>query len=391
MTLFAHSWHKICGSDSLFCRSESSWLRAFIICLIYALFCLGLVMIYSTASAQQLDRALPLSTPLALLAKQLTHALIAIAIAYGLFLTPLKSWMAYSPWLMGALVLVLVLLLIPGWAREMNGSKRWFLLFGFSIQPSELVKVVMPSYLIAQFSHSRPRSSQEWCKRLCLPALSILLVLLEPNNGTAALLLVELLFLLWLLGTPWLVALLPLFLLMTAIGISAISSPYVQSRLEVFWHPEKDLLGRGHQPHQAKIAVGSGGLWGKGVGHSLQKFSYLPEAHNDYIAAIFAEEFGFGGVTLLITLWMLLAATLFSLCLECQQVPHLCLLAAAMSFGLLTQATMNLAVVVGLCPATGLNLPFFSHGGCSLLASCCAIALALKAHKESTAHSSIVP
>ena len=144
--------------------------------------------------------------------------------------------------------------------------------------------------------------------------------------------------------------------------------------VNVYLNPELDIRGRGHQPYQAKIAAGSGKLMGKGPGNSLQKLSYLPEAQNDYIAAIYAEEFGFLGMIVLITLYMLVAYFGFSVAISTADQVGLCV-AASFTFLISFQAFMNLGVVSGLLPSTGLNLPFFSQGGSSLIVNMMAISL----------------
>jgi cell division protein FtsW len=141
-------------------------------------------------------------------------------------------------------------------------------------------------------------------------------------------------------------------------------------------NPELDLKGKGHQPYQAKIAAGSGQLLGRGPGNSLQKLSYLPEAQNDYIAAIYAEEFGFLGIVTLIVLYMIIAYVGFYIAHICQDRNGL-YFATAITFLICFQAFMNLGVVSGLLPSTGLNLPFFSQGGTSLMANIAGLGLLL--------------
>jgi cell division protein FtsW len=142
----------------------------------------------------------------------------------------------------------------------------------------------------------------------------------------------------------------------------------------VYLNPELDIRGRGHQPHQAKIAAGSGKLFGKGPGNSWQKLSYLPEAQNDYIAAIFAEEFGFVGMMGLIFLYMLFALLGFTIAYRCEDLGGL-YLGVVVTFLVAFQAFLNLGVVSGILPSTGLNLPFFSQGGSSLIANLMGIGL----------------
>jgi cell division protein FtsW len=150
--------------------------------------------------------------------------------------------------------------------------------------------------------------------------------------------------------------------------VFAYNLSYVSARLKVYMNPELDLKGKGHQPYQAKIATGSGRLFGRGPGNSLQKLSYLPEAQNDYIAAIFAEEFGFLGIFSLICLYMSVACLGFYLALFSDTKEGF-YFASTITFLIAFQAFLNLGVVSGLLPSTGLNLPLFSQGGSSLMAN----------------------
>ncbi len=159
-------------------------------------------------------------------------------------------------------------------------------------------------------------------------------------------------------------------------SVSAYHLPYVTARLKVYLHPELDLKGKGHQPYQAKIAAGSGRLFGRGPGNSLQKLSYLPEAQNDYIAAIYAEEFGFIGISCLILLYMLIGYVGVYIAHHTEERSGF-YLAAVITFLVCFQAFMNMGVVSGLLPSTGLNLPFFSQGGTSLMVNIMAIGLLL--------------
>lgn len=157
--------------------------------------------------------------------------------------------------------------------------------------------------------------------------------------------------------------------------------PYVTQRIQVYLHPELDLQGRGHQPYQAKIAAGSGGLLGKGLGESLQKLTYLPEAQNDYIAAIYAEEFGWVGMLFLILLYSLLVAWGYQMAMRAVDLEGF-YVAATMTFLIGLQAFLNLAVVSGLIPSTGLNLPLFSQGGTSLVANLVLIGFLLSVDRQ---------
>jgi len=156
---------------------------------------------------------------------------------------------------------------------------------------------------------------------------------------------------------------------------------HVPDRIRVYLNPELDLQGKGHQPHQARIAAGSGGLLGKGIGESLQKMDYLPEARSDYIAAIYAEEFGFIGMLGLIMLYMTIGGIGFAIAAKAPRIEGFYLV-SILTFLICFQAFLNLGVVSGLLPSKGTNLPFFSHGGSSLMVNFIAIGLILSVAKK---------
>lgn len=347
-----------------------------IFCLFIAvsiLFLIGLVVIFSTTSAEVLDQDLKISTHHALL-KQIAYffaGLIALLAAYRF---GYKRFINNSPLLLGLLTIFLILIFIPGIGKEVNGAKRWITFFGFQFQPSEFVKFTLPAFFIYAISKESRITFTAFLKALAVSIIPIALIAIEPNNGTAFVMffsLVVLFFLMRIKAKYWAI---PLTAIVLAGGSFASQLPYVKARIHVYLHPESDLFGKGHQPYQAKIATGSGKLKGKGLGKSLQKLSYLPEAQNDYIAAIFAEEFGFIGISLLIFLYSFLIYTGYS-------ISSLAKDRAGFNFGASItiligfQAFLNLGVVSGLLPSTGLNLPLFSQGGSSLIANLTEIGL----------------
>lgn len=337
---------------------------------------IGLLMIFSTTSAGVLDHDLEKSTHLAFL-KQVYYCLAGFFLSLALFKIGYQRLLELTPLLLSIFVVLLVLTLIPGIGKEVNGSKRWLSIFGLSFQPSEFVKYLVPAYFMKRYlSYSKGFFFPDFLKLSLTVAIPMFLILIEPNNGTTLVIAATLLALFLLLGVPikyWGLSLLP-FLLIG--GIFAYQLPYVSARLSAYINPETDLKGKGHQPYQAKIAAGSGKLLGKGPGNSLQKLSYLPEAQNDYIAAIYAEEFGFAGIFFLIFLYMLLAWVGFSIAFHAKNAEGF-YLASSITFLISLQAFLNLGVVSGLLPSTGLNLPLFSQGGTSLMASMAGLSILL--------------
>jgi cell division protein FtsW len=232
------------------------------------------------------------------------------------------------------------------------------------------VKYFTPAFFIHYIikKDASKLSFKEFGLLTALCALPIVLIIIEPNNGTAGVVGISLIVLFFLTRIPFKYWAVPLGVFVFAGGIFASQLPYVQARLKVYFHPELDLKGKGHQPYQAKIAAGSGQLFGKGPGNSLQKLSYLPEAQNDYIAAIYAEEFGFAGIFVLITLYASLGLIGFTIAQQAKDLGGF-YFAGIISFLYCFQAFLNMGVVSGLLPSTGLNLPLFSQGGTSLMAN----------------------
>lgn len=342
-----------------------------------AIFAIGLVMIFSTTSAEVLDHDLDRSLYHSLW-RQLTYALLGCGLGYAVWRLGYKDLLRATPLLLLIFSFALILVLIPGVGREINGSKRWLSIAGLSFQPSEFVKYIVPAFFIHELNQWKeavlpPRIFLLWVGITLVP---ILLILVEPNNGTAAVVAMSLVVVFFLSRIPAKLWAVPLLAVALIGGMSASQLPYFKARIKVYLNPELDIQGKGHQPLQAKIAAGSGQLLGKGPGQSFQKLSYLPEAQNDYIAAIYAEEFGFVGILTLIFLYMLFNTIGISIAFNAPDRSGF-LLAGLITFLISFQAFMNLGVVSGLLPSTGLNLPWFSQGGSSLMANMTGVGILL--------------
>ena len=290
-----------------------------------------------------------------------------------------------APYLFYGLTAALILVFVPGIGKTMNGAYRWMRLGPLSFQPSEFMKVVAPLYFIHLYMKKETLCLKRFYSIILRLAVPLFLILIEPDNGTAIIIMLTLMALFFLCRVKWMYWLLPLLFLGGIGATISMQMPHVKSRIHIYLHPESDLLGKGHQPYQAKIAAGSGELFGKGVGESFQKLNYLPEARSDYIAAIYAEELGFVGVLFLVLLYLFVAYSGFHIAMKAETKKGF-YVASVITFLISFQAFLNLGVVSGLLPSKGTNLPFFSQGGSSLLANCIAIALIMSAHyqKEST-------
>lgn len=340
------------------------------------IFLLGILMVFNTTAAEVLDRSLDRSTTHAVL-RQLVYALLASFFAVGIYILGYQNAIKLSGILLILLSFLLVLVLIPGVGQQINGARRWISFFGTSLQPSEFVKLLIPLYYIKiVVQDKRPMHFRPFFQLMLLFAVPLGLILIEPDNGTVAIILMTLCILFILTRIRWTYWVLPIALLVICGGIIASQMSHVPDRIRIYMNPELDLRGKGHQPHQAKIAAGSGGLIGRGIGESMQKLNYLPEARSDYIAAIFAEECGFVGIAALVMLYMTLGGMGFTIASRARDLEGF-YTASIVTFLICFQAFLNLGVVSGLLPSKGTNLPFFSHGGSSLMGNFIALALVL--------------
>ena len=340
----------------------------------FLVFLIGLLMVFNTTSAEAIDRALEVHTFQPLM-KQIIYAALGFFLGVGVYKLGYQNILRLSPSLMFVGTIFLILVFVPKIGHEINGAKRWIGFEGFTFQPSEIMKYLIPLYVIDYFQKNREQIDFRFFIRLLLIlAFPICLIFLEPDNGTTIILFTTLIVLFFLYKVPfnyWAVPL-AVFLL---IGVGAASQmPHVKDRIKVYLHPESDLRGKGHQPYQAKIAAGSGRLFGKGLGQSLQKLNYLPEARSDYIAAIYAEEFGFLGMLVLISVYMLMAFAGFFIAFSARHREGF-YVASILTFLIALQAFLNLGVVSGLLPSKGMTLPFFSLGGTALVVNIAALFL----------------
>ena len=354
---------------------------ALLLCVI-CLFAIGLIMVFDTTAAEAIDRLSPELSHAAFY-RQILYAFIGLICGSICYRMGYHQVLRVAPILLIGCCFVLALVLIPGVGKQINGARRWIEILGFSFQPSEFAKIVIPLFYIQILKEQM--SLSQFLKVLGLIAIPLGLILLEPDNGTVAIILVTMMALFFLSRIRWVYWALPVMAMCITGSAVGLNMPHVRSRLQVYLNPELDLRGKGHQPYQAKIAVGSGQLWGRGPGESLQKRGYLPEARSDYIAAIFAEEFGFLGIFSLLILLMLITYFGFRI------ARHACdrsgfYTASILTFLLSFQAFLNLGVVSGLLPSKGTNLPFFSHGGSSLIASTMALSLILNVGREKKTH-----
>ena len=299
-----------------------------------------------------------------------------IGVGLGAFLMFLTSRIPYSFWQKPRVVMLaltgsfalLVLVLIPGIGVYVNGSRRWLNIAGLSFQPSELAKIASVMYLASTLSFRLKQVERLWTgilPLLVVPAAMFLLILQQPNLSTAGSIMIVAILMMLLAGAKW-----KHLSLMGVAGLAvgfayAWVEPYRRERLLSFRNPFAQMSDEGYQLSQSLIAIGSGGLFGRGLGQGRQKFSYLPYPESDFIFAIIGEDFGLFGCCVVILLFVAFAVAGMRIALNCQD-RYGCLLAAGITAMISVQAFINIGVVVGILPTTGLPLPFFSAGGTSI-------------------------
>ena len=347
---------------------------------VLALLSIGLIMVASASFSFAEHR---LGDQLFFFKRHLAYLLIAAgAMAVGFFVSP-SVWANYGRlWIMLA-VFLLIIVLIPGIGREVNGSRRWLAFAGFTLQVSELVKVATVVFLAAHLEKHRDTLSDDWREFFKLIAVIVvlsILLLMEPDFGSAVTLSCTFMALLFLGGSHIRQFSLVFAAGLLAIGALAYTAPYRLERLATYLDPWADPFNAGYQLIQSLIAFGRGEWFGVGLGQSVQKMLYLPEAHTDFVFAIFAEEFGFVGVLCLMSIYVLLILRVLQLGKLAIGRKNWYAAFVLIGFGLLLsgQTFINLGVNAGLLPTKGLTLPFVSYGGSSLLVCCAMIGMMLR-------------
>lgn len=354
------------------------WLLGALLLLVF----LGLTMVLSSSlaiSEQRFDQA--------------THYFIRQSIALGIglvgalivFKIPIEFWQTHRGklFLLGLLLLVLVLI----FGREISGSKRWLPLLVMNFQPAEFVKLAAIIFVAGYLQRHLNAVKEDFnvIMRLSLPfGLMALLLLFQPDYGSTLLIAAVVTAMLLISGAPWRYFVLTIMPVVVLLSLLVVYSPYRMARVVSFLDPWQDPYGAGYQLTQALIASGSGGWFGSGLGSSVQKLLYLPDAHTDFLFSIFAEEFGFIGVLGLLMLYGFFLYRMFRVARRVwspdQQFSALLVYGVATWIAL--QVMINLGVNLGLLPTKGLTLPFMSYGGSSIMMLCVAMALVFRVDFE---------
>ena len=348
----------------------------------------GLVMVYSASIAMAEASAFTGGRATYFLARHAVFLVFAVIAGMLAFQVPMRLWQRAAPALFLASATMLALVLVPGIGREVNGARRWIGLGPVGLQPSEFMKLF--AILYAADYTVRKSALMRSFKQGLLPMLAVMLVvggllLQEPDFGAFVVIAAIATGILFLGGMngKWFAGL----LVMLALGFAGLvlSSPYRMQRIFGFMDPWSDPFGRGYQLSHALIAFGRGEWFGVGLGGSVEKLLYLPEAHTDFLLAVIAEELGFAGVLAVIGLfsWLVLRAFAIGRQAVALERPYWALAAQGIGIWIGVQTLINMGVNMGVLPTKGLTLPLMSFGGSGLVANCIALAVLLRIDWES--------
>ena len=348
---------------------------------------LGLVMVYSASIAIAESSRATGFQPTYYLMRHGLFVVAGVMAAVVAFQIPLRLWQQAAPYLflLGAGLLVLVL--IPGVGREVNGSQRWISLNFVTVQPSEFMKLA--AVLYAADYTARKAAHMASFRKGFLPMFVVMmlvgwLLLREPDFGAFVVITVIAMGILFLGGMNWKLFAGLLGLLLAGFVVLILTSPYRLQRVVGFMDPWADAYGKGYQLSHALIAFGRGEWLGVGLGASVEKLFYLPEAHTDFLLAVIAEELGFVAVAAIILAFTWIVARAFMIGRRAASLERYFPALVAQGIGLWigVQAIINIGVNTGTLPTKGLTLPFVSFGGSALVATCCALAILLRVDWE---------
>jgi cell division protein FtsW len=347
------------------------------------LMAIGVVMVYSASIATAEASRYTGANAAYFLLRHALYLGAALAAALAVFLLPVRFWQKCAPLAFLASLALLVLVLVPGIGREVNGARRWLDLGGLTLQPSELVKLAVVLYA-ADYT-VRKHAVLKSFRRGLLPMLGVMmfvswLLLREPDFGALVVIAATAFGILFLGGMNGRHFAALVAMLTTGFALLVLTSEYRMQRIFGFMDPWTDPFGRGYQLSHALIAFGRGEFLGVGLGASVEKLFYLPEAHTDFLLAVIAEELGFLGVAAVIALfsWIVLRAFAIGRQAALRERHFAALAAQGIGVWLGFQALINMGVNMGLLPTKGLTLPLMSFGGTGLLANSVALALLLR-------------
>ena len=348
---------------------------------------LGLVMVYSASIAMAEAERFTGFRSGYFLARHFVYLAIGLVAGAAFFRVPMWLWQKASPWLFMFGTGLLVFVLIPGLGREVNGSRRWIPLGFAAFQPSELMKLFVVLYA-ADYTVRKAAFMDDFRKGF-LPMFSVMtfiaaLLLREPDFGALVVVTSVAMAVLFLGGLNWRLFAGLAALLAGAFAVLIVSSPYRLQRIVGFMDPWSDAYGKGYQLSHSLIAFGRGEWLGVGLGASVEKLFYLPEAHTDFLLAVIGEELGFAGVAAVITVFLFLVHRAFAVGTRAASLEryYAALVAQGIGVWFAAQAFINMGVNLGLLPTKGLTLPLLSFGGTGIVVNCIALAVVLRIDYE---------
>jgi cell division protein FtsW len=353
-----------------------------VLVILLALLVVAGFLIFSSAALGQLARDGASYTSVA--TSQFFFGIIGGTI--GLFITSniyYRNWRKSAFYIYFASLVLTAAVFIPGLGMTHGGATRWLDLGFTTVQPAEILKLGYIIYVATWLSGTQQHVTT-WrygiLPFVCMTAVSGMLLLLQPDTDTFLIMATAGAAMFVVAGARWRDVAILAAAAVTLLTVVALSRPYVLERFTTFLNYEDDRLGSGYQIEQSLIAVGSGGLWGRGYGQSIQKFEYLPEPIGDSVFAVFAEEFGFAGSTALVMLITFFVFRGFKVATQAADLFGTLLIVGIMTvIGL--QAFLNIGAMIGLAPVSGLPLPFVSHGGTALATLLCALGIVLNVTK----------
>lgn len=356
------------------------WLIAAVIGLVI----IGLMMV---ASSSVMISTKTYHQPFHFLLRQLCYLIAGLLLAVVIMRTDSSLWEKASVPLLLICLACLILVLIPGIGRMVNGSRRWLSLGPIGIQISELAKITMILYISGYLVRQHEAMTEGvvgFLKPMVILGIFSFLLLLEPDFGATVVITGTVMCMLFLVGVKLRYYVALALMVACALAFLAISSPYRMTRLTAFLNPWADQFNTGYQLTQSLIAFGRGGGFGAGLGDSVQKLFYLPEAHTDFLFAVLAEELGLFGILLVLALYSILVARglMIGFSAYAQGRLFAAFTAYGITFWLGLQAAINMGVNSGLLPTKGLTLPLMSYGGASMIVCICVIALLLRIDHE---------
>ena len=355
-----------------------------IVLTVFALLLVGLVMVTS-ASLNVAERQT--GDPFFYFERQLFSVLLGCTFGAAMLIVPIATWKRMAPWLLIVSFTLLLLVIVPVIGHEVNGSRRWIRLGPLNFQPSEIARWLLVTYIaiFAVRHQTELRSSaQGFFKPLAVLLAAAILLLVEPDFGAAVVLCATGTAVLFVAGARFRDFLVVCAAGLLAVAVLAFASPYRLARITAFLNPWEDPFKTGFQLTQSLIAIGRGEWFGVGLGSSIQKLYYLPEAHTDFVFAVFSEEFGLLGVTLVVAAFLVIvlrSLRLSRIAADAGMPLHACI-AAGFGVWIGLQAFLNIGVNMGLLPTKGLTLPLLSYGRSSMLVTLAWVGMLLRVHHE---------